>query len=106
MAYLSSLSDLERGKWLKRLLKHQSQIASTKRRIEAAAQAGYATRSLPELGPNMRVAAVPVPGGGGAISMIYFDDVVAQKHLEAVLLPLVKKTAMNVAGALQGKYPS
>lgn len=106
VAYLSSLSDLDRGKWLKRLLKHQSQIASTKRRIEAAAQAGYATRSLPELGPNMRVAAVPVPGGGGAISMIYFDDVVAQKHLEAVLLPLVKKTAMNVAGALQGKYPS
>jgi hypothetical protein len=70
------------------------------------ARAGYATRSLPELGPNMRVAAVAVPGGGGALSMIYFDDVVAQKHLETMLLPLVRKAAANVAGALQGKYPS
>ena len=106
VAYLSSLSDLDRVKWLKRLLKSQSEIAAAKRRIEEAAEAGYATRSLNELGPNMRVAAVPVPEGGGAISMIYFDDVVARKHLEAVLLPLVTKAAANVAGALQGKYPA
>ncbi|SDO71052.1 IclR family transcriptional regulator [Afipia sp. GAS231] len=106
VSYLSSLSELERGKWLKSLLKSQSQITLAKRRIEEAAQAGYATRSLNELGPNMRVAAVPVPGGGGAISMIYLDDVVAKKHLETVLLPVVRKAAVNVAGALQGKYPS
>jgi DNA-binding IclR family transcriptional regulator len=106
VAYLSGLDDIERSKWLKRLLKSQSEIASAKRRIEEAAQAGYATRALNELGPNMRVAAVPVPGGGGAISMIYFDDVVAKKHLETALLPLVKKAAASVAGALQGKYPA
>jgi IclR family mhp operon transcriptional activator len=106
VVYMSGLSDADRGKWLKRLLKSPSQIASAKRRIEEAAQAGYATRALDELGPNMRVAAVLVPGGGGAISMIYFDDVVARKHLETVLLPFVKKAAVNVAGALQGKYPS
>ena len=106
VAYLSGLSELDRVKWLKRLLKSHSEIAAAKRRIEEAAEAGYATRSLNELGPNMRVAAVPVPEGGGAISMIYFDDVVARKHLEAVLLPLVTKAAANVAGALQGKYPA
>jgi IclR family mhp operon transcriptional activator len=106
VAYLSSLGDPERGKWLKRLLKSPAQITLAKRRIEEATQAGYATRPLNELGPNMRVAAVPVPGGGGAISMVYFDDVVTMKHLEAVLLPFVKKAAANVAGALQGKYPS
>ena len=106
VAYLSSLNDPDRVKWLKRLLKSQSEIAAAKRRIEEAAEAGYATRLLNELGPNMRVAAVPVPAGGGAISMIYFDDVVIRKHLEAVLLPLVKKAAANVAGALQGKYPA
>jgi IclR family mhp operon transcriptional activator len=106
VAYLANLSDLDRGKWLKHLLKSPSQITSMKRRIEDVARAGYATRSLPELGPNMRVAAVAVPGGGGALSMIYFDDVVAKKHLETMLLPLVRKAAANVAGALRGKYPS
>jgi DNA-binding IclR family transcriptional regulator len=106
IAYLSSLSDPELGKWLKRLLKSPSQIASTRRRISEAAAAGYATRALNELGPNMRVASIPVPGGGGALSMIYFDDVVPRKHLETVILPLVKRAASNLAAALQGKYPT
>lgn len=105
IAYLSSLSSAERAKWVKRLVKSASQIADAKRRIDAAASAGYATRSLKELGPNMRVAAVAVPAGGGSVSMIYFDDVVSQDHLEAVLLPLIKKTAADVAGALRGSYP-
>lgn len=106
IAYLSSLGDVELSKWLKRLLKSSGQITAARRRVSEAAAAGYATRSLSELGPNMRVASVPVPGGGGALSVIYFDDVVPRKHLETVLLPLIERAAANVAGALQGKYPT
>lgn len=105
VAYLSSLSNSERAKWLRRLLKSESQISSAKRRIEAASLVGYATRSLHELGPNMQVVAVSVPGGGGVLSMIYFDDVVSRQQLESVLLPLVRKAAADIAGALEGKYP-
>jgi len=105
VAYLSSLDEADRAEWLGRLVKTTSQIEAAKRRIEAAVLAGYATRPLKELGPNMRVAAVPVPAGGGSISVIYFDDVVSQEHLESVLLPLVQKSAADVAGALKGDYP-
>jgi IclR family mhp operon transcriptional activator len=105
IAYLSSLGEDVRAEWLRRLVKTASQVEGVKRRIEGAATVGYATRALKELGPNMRVAAVPVPAGGGSISVIYFDDVVSQEHLQSVLLPKIKKSAVDVAGALKGDYP-
>jgi len=105
VAYLSTLDEAGRAQWLRRLLKTKRQIEAAKRRIEAAASAGYATRSVKELGPNMRVASVAVPAGGGSISVVYFDDVVSQEHLESVLLPHIRKSAADVAGALKGTYP-
>jgi IclR family mhp operon transcriptional activator len=105
IAALSSLEENERSEWLRRLVKTAAQIKAARQMIKAAAAAGYATRALKELGPNMRVAAVPVAGGGGAISVVYFDDVVSQLHLESTLLPKIKKAAMDIAGALKGNYP-
>lgn len=100
IAWLSSLDQTGRREWLSRLVKIVAETEAAIQLIEAAAAAGYATRALKELGPNMRVASVPV-AQVGAISVVYFDDVVSSEHLESALLPKIRKTALDLTDVLE-----
>ena len=74
--------------------------------IARAGEDGFADRALDELGPNMRVAAVAVPGGCGALSLVYFDDVVPAEELRARLLPALNDAACRISEALDAGHPA
>ncbi|MBL4786290.1 MAG: helix-turn-helix domain-containing protein [Cohaesibacteraceae bacterium] len=105
IAFLSSIPDGERMAILRRVVSSDEECVRSKSTITAAATKGYAARLLTELGPNMAVASVPVPDGGGALSLVHFNDVVTQEHLETVILPKLRDCALNIASALKGIYP-
>ncbi|SLN70914.1 DNA-binding transcriptional activator MhpR [Roseivivax jejudonensis] len=77
-------------------------LAKTRSAVVEARKRGYATRLLRELGPNMIVAAVPIPDEGGALALIHFDDVVDDKTFRTTLLPRLQDAAHAMGKALAG----
>ena len=105
IAHLATLPHNEQTRLLDRAASGPEERARAEALIAEAATRGYALRSLSELGPNMAVVSVAVPGGGGALSVVHFDDVVSPAQLETVILPRLRDCARNIAGALNGQYP-
>lgn len=104
-AYLAGLPDPEREELLQRLAPSPEELEAARAIIDRTQKMGYATRLITELGANMAVSSIAVPGGGGALTIVYFDDVVSQKVLDEVLMPRLRECAVNIAKALKGEYP-
>lgn len=105
LAHLAELPEAQREEMLQRMVRDPKELAAARVAIEQTRSNGYATRSVTELGTNMAVASIAVPDGGGALTVVYFDDVVSQSDLNEQLLPRLRRCAENIAKALNGEYP-
>jgi len=105
IAHLATLPAGEQVRLMDCATSGPEECARAEALIAEAQSRGYAMRPLSELGPNMAVASVAVPEGGGALSVVHFDDVVSREQLEAAILPRLRDCARNIAGALKGQYP-
>lgn len=105
VAHLATLPAEDCARMLDRILTAADSRAEAEATVAKARSKGYAMRSLTELGPNMAVASVALPSGGGALSLVHFDDVVSVKQLETVMLPELRICADNIVNALRRTYP-
>lgn len=101
LVYLAGLEEEERRQYLVKL----TATAADRRRLDQVRRRGYATRSLTELGPNMAVAAVSLPGRAGALSLVHFDDVVSSEQLVSVIIPKLRACAEAISKALREHRP-
>lgn len=69
-------------------------------KLADALSRGYGHRKLLELEPNMVVSAVPIPGVHGALSAVYFEDVLPRSDFETRVLPGLRQGAAQVGAAL------
>lgn len=104
VAHLASLPEAERTKWIERLVPEAKERPAAFDKVGQAVEKGYAYRSVKELAPHMCVMAVAVPGSGGALSLLYFDDVVSETILLDRMLPRLKQAAEDVSSAIAGTY--
>ena len=105
IAYLASLDEEVRAKWIARLVRDPAQRHLAFAKVNQAVENGYARRELSELAPHMCVMSVAVPDGGGALSLLFFDDVVTDELVMTRLLPRLRRAAEDVALAIAGTYP-
>lgn len=102
-AHLADLSEARRERVLARLDLTPSQAEAVATEVARVTSQGYAVRRFPALAANMRVVAVAVPGGVGALSLVHFDDVVTIPMMENALVPRLRETAASIAELLGGE---
>lgn len=103
IVHLAALPSADRAALLARIDPPPQEVPRIAAWIARAQADGHATRELRELAPHMRVAAIAIPQGGGALSLVYFDDVVTERQLADVLLPALRTATDRIAGALRGE---
>jgi len=81
IAHLSSLPASEQTRWVERLTSDPAARKEAHQKLAHAAERGFAHRSVAELAPQMCVISVAVEQTEGALSLLYFDDVVSDEIL-------------------------
>ena len=97
LAYLAALPPAEQKAKIDELARTASAAAALSARIAETAVRGHAGRQVHDLAPNLSVVSVPVPGPVGAMSMVYFDDVVTDETSLRRLLPALRRAAGRIA---------
>lgn len=102
LAYLAALPAPEQGAKVEELAGTASARSALSARIAETSARGYAGRQVHDLAPNLSVVSVSVPGPVGAMSMVYFDDVVTDESNLRRHLPALHRAAGQIA-AIHGR---
>lgn len=106
LAYLAALDDEQLSRHIDRLTGTPADRETLLAKVEETSARGHAHRTVHELAPNLAVISVAVPGPVGAMSMVYFDDVVPDAVNAGRHLPALHRAAKQIAAICLTHIPT